>query len=197
MMSRLLEDNNAWKDYIDEYKVTQDVSLLSEWQPHNCGKLNIKIDSSGAWYFNETIIVRKKMVALFSSILVLEGLKYILVTPIEKIEIEVEDVPFLIIDYHFFYNKNSQKNELFFLTNIGNIILVNDALKTFLFCSIKRKEQNLYIEIRNGLLAKLSRNVFYALIELSELVEVGDLLAWVVKNNGVDLMLGIEKKYPF
>ncbi len=71
------------------------------WKPDHVGEIDIKIDASGAWFHEGDVIARDKLVVLFSSILWFEeGLHY-LVTPVEKLAIDVVDVPFLIHQTEF------------------------------------------------------------------------------------------------
>ena len=66
------------------------------WEPDYCGDIGMKIARDGQWYYDNSPIGRKKLVRLFSTILRHDddGEHY-LVTPVEKIRIEVEDAPFI------------------------------------------------------------------------------------------------------
>ena len=70
------------------------------WNPPLCENVEMRIDREGRWFFMNSPIGRKRMVKLFSKVLRLDDDgEYYLVTPVEKIRIEVEERPFLIIDY--------------------------------------------------------------------------------------------------
>ena len=70
------------------------------WNPPICKNINMRIDREGRWYFMDSIIGRERMVRLFSRVLRLDDDGYYyLVTPVEKIKLEVEDKPFLIVDF--------------------------------------------------------------------------------------------------
>ena len=65
------------------------------WNPPFCGDLDIHINSKGQWFYQKSEITRERLIRLFSNILKKEGKKYFLVTPVEKVGIKVDDVPFV------------------------------------------------------------------------------------------------------
>src|SRR5215467_11710810 len=67
------------------------------WNPPFCGDLDMRIASDGTWFYMGTPIGRQALVRLFSTILKHEGGKHFLVTPVEKVGIRVDDVPFLAV----------------------------------------------------------------------------------------------------
>ena len=91
------------------------------WDPPYCGELDIRVSRDGQWYYNKSPINRKRVVKLFSNILKKEGNEYFLVTPVEKIKIIVDDVPFIIVDIEV--NKREQSQEISFLTNIFKFVM--------------------------------------------------------------------------
>src|SRR6188768_2279799 len=68
------------------------------WNPPFCGDLDMRIASDGTWFYLGTPIGRPALVRLFSTILKREDGKYFLVTPVEKVGITVDDVPFLAVE---------------------------------------------------------------------------------------------------
>ena len=69
------------------------------WNPPFCGDLDIRIARNGTWFYLGTPIGRFELVKLFSSILKVEDGKYFLVTPVEKVGIQVDDAPFIAVSY--------------------------------------------------------------------------------------------------
>jgi hypothetical protein len=61
----------------------------------------IRINADGVWYYGETALERITLVRLFYSVLKLESDQYYLVTPVEKIPVVVEDVPYAVIGVEF------------------------------------------------------------------------------------------------
>lgn len=71
---------------------------VEDWLPPDCGAMDIRIRADGVWLHEGYPIRRQPMVDLFSKLLRREGEDYYLVTPLEKLKIEVEDCPLQIID---------------------------------------------------------------------------------------------------
>src|SRR4029078_13223754 len=71
---------------------------VERWNPPFCGDLDMRIGTDGTWFYMKTPIGRPALVKLFASILKREGDKYLLVTPVEKCGITVDDAPFLAVE---------------------------------------------------------------------------------------------------
>ena len=192
----LQSDLLHWQAHIEEYRTTQNVSSLQQWNPSFCGALDIRIDRQGAWTFNKSPITRKKHVVLFSSILVFENNHFFLKTPVEKIEIQVENTPFLVVDSILGVDALG-KAVWFFLTNVGEVIEFRLGDSSLLFSDVKTKEQQVCLMTKAGHLARLSRNLYYALSENAVEYPFDNFVAWVVKKNGLHLLLAIENEYTF
>lgn len=116
---------------------------------------DIRIDRGGDWWHEGAKIKRKALVKLFSTVLRYdeEAKEYWLITPAEKGRITVEDVPFVIVNYEY------ENNNLILYSNLEHKVLVSDAH------SIERKNNIPYVVIRDNLLARINRAVYYDLIE--------------------------------
>ena len=88
-------DLRALQKQIDQH--TDELPPVEKWDPDFCGDIDMQIHHDGTWYYMGTPIGRKALVKLFSTVLKMEDDKYFLVTPVEKIGIQVEDVPFIIV----------------------------------------------------------------------------------------------------
>ena len=128
----------------------------------------MKIARDGKWFFKNSPIGREKMVKLFSTVIRFDddGFYY-LVTPVEKIQLKVEDKPFVIKTF----NKEIIDGKEFFLfqTNVDDIVTLSS--KNPLRVEINRgtQEPSPYILVRKNLEALISRNVFYQLVEEAKL----------------------------
>ena len=124
-------------------------------------KFPIKIKSNGEWLYQNTIIKKKALIKLFSSVLVADGKgNFYLETPAEKGKIQVEDSPFIIISFDI---KSLNKNqEIIFKTNIGEEIVLSK--KNFLFYKKYKQSFIPYIVIRKNINAKILRPVYYQLV---------------------------------
>src|SRR4051794_16856043 len=67
------------------------------WNPPFCGDLDMRIAGDGTWFYMGTPIGRPALVRLFSTILKRENGKHFLVTPVEKVGIQVDDAPFMAV----------------------------------------------------------------------------------------------------
>ena len=148
------------------------------WQPEHVGEIDIRIDREGNWYHEGTLIKRQPLVDLFATILRKEEDTYYLVTPAEQMAIVVEEVPFLAIDLDI--RGKAEGKELLFTTNVGDFVVAGPEHPVYMV------NERPFIEIRNGLVARIQRSVFYRLVE--EGVEEAGAL--VVYSQGARFNLG-------
>ncbi len=72
---------------------------VDAWNPSHCGDSDMRIACDGTWFHMGTPIGRPALVKLFSTILRREpDGGYVLVTPVEKLSIAVDDAPFLAVE---------------------------------------------------------------------------------------------------
>ena len=136
------------------------------WNPPLCKNIKMKIDREGKWHFMNSIIGRKRMVNLFSKVLRLDDDgSYYLVTPVEKIKLEVEIKPFLIIDFSI-AGRNKQQ-VISFSTNTGDQFILDKEHPLRVEQSTTTKEFLTYVLVRSNLEGFLSRNVYYNLVNIS------------------------------
>ena len=91
---------------------------VEQWNPTRVADIDIRIDRQGDWYYQGSKIERRRMVALFSTILWREDDSYFLKTPHEKLKIEVEAAPFVAVLMTVTGEGESQS--LSFTDNTGN-----------------------------------------------------------------------------
>ena len=70
---------------------------LEQWQPAKRGQVDIRIDREGRWFHEGDEIKRQPLIDLFATLLRKEGSDYFLVTPVEQMQITVEDSPFVVV----------------------------------------------------------------------------------------------------
>lgn len=133
------------------------------WNPPYCGEIDIRIARDGTWWHEGSPIGRAPLVRLFSTILKREGDQYFLVTPVEKVGMVVEDVPFIATD--FTVTGAGPDQVLSFSTNVGDQATAGpDA-------PLRLTGPAPYVMIRAGLEARIDRKSFYRLAELGALAE--------------------------
>jgi len=128
------------------------------------GDLDIRIDAHGGWHYNQSPIGRKAMVCLFASMLVRDKqLHYWLVTPTELGRIEVDDAPLIAVD--LFITGEGEDQDVSFCTNIDQLISVTAKTPLVMKPSPVSGEMAPYITNADGIEAKLTRQVYYSLVE--------------------------------
>ena len=134
------------------------------WDPPFCGDLDIHINSKGQWFYQKSEIIKERLIRLFSNILKKEGEKYFLVTPVEKIGIKVDDVPFIANDISI--KKLGFENFVKFQTNVGDSVTLEKLDQFSISFKDETGEPNPYVRVRQNLFAKIDRKCFYRLINL-------------------------------
>jgi hypothetical protein len=150
------------------------------WNPSHCGEIDIRIRRDGVWIHEGTPIGREALVRLFSTVLRLDPDGYHLVTPAEKLKILVEDAPFVAV------RVDRVGETLRFQTNVDDEVEAGPDHPIRVASDPATGEPAPYVHVRRGLEARLSRPVFYELVELAE-VRGGEM---GVSSNGAWYPLG-------
>ncbi|MHA1527601.1 MAG: DUF1285 domain-containing protein [Alphaproteobacteria bacterium] len=140
------------------------------WNPPYCGDLDIRIGRDGMWWYLGTPIGRLELVRLFASVLKLEGGRYFLVTPVEKIGITVDDAPFVAVD--FTVEGGGEAQVLVFETNVGDFTAAGADNPIRVVRDPDTGEPSPYVHVRRGLEALIDRKSFYRLVDIGEHREV-------------------------
>ena len=139
---------------------------VTRWNPDFCGDIDMRIASDGTWFYMGTPIGRKEMVRLFSSILRHdEDGKYYLVTPIEKIGIQVDDAPLVAVGVDREGSGDGQV--LTFRTQVDDIVVAGPDNPIRVETNDETGEPRPYIQVRDRLEALINRPVFYELVEMA------------------------------
>ncbi len=150
---------------LPELRKTKGLPPVHLWNPDYCGMIPMTIKRDGTWHYMGTPINRPAMVRLFSTILRREpDGSFVLVTPVERVGIEVEDAPFLAISLQVLDHEGVIALE--FETSVGDRVIAGAAHKIRVETDPKSGEPSPYVHIRAGLEARLSRVVFYELVDL-------------------------------
>src|SRR5438445_87412 len=136
------------------------------WNPPFCGDLDLRIAADGTWFYMKTPIGRHALVKLFSSVLKREGEKYFLVTPVEKIGITVDDAPFTAVEMHA--EGEGAARMLSFRTNVDEWVACGPEHALRFAPEPETGGLKPYLHVRRDLWAKVTRALFYDLVELGE-----------------------------
>ena len=179
-------DSKRPGDLFDELLAIQDAKSLppvTAWHPEREGRIDIRIDRDGGWHHEGRPIRRLAMVKLFSSILRKDADGYCLVTPAERLVIEVEEVPFMAVELTT--KGHGRSAELLFRTNVDDHVVVDQDHPLWVPTD-EADEPRPYLRVRDALDARLTRAVFYHLVEQSSM-EDGQCWAY---SRGQRFLLG-------
>ena len=135
------------------------------WNPPFCGDLDMRIAADGTWYYMGTPIGRPALVRLFSTILKREDGKHFLVTPVEKVGIRVDDAPFLAVEMQKEQSKEGWS--LRFRTNVDDWVDC-DSAHGLRFEPSAEGGLTPYLHVRADLWAKVTRALYYDLVDMGE-----------------------------
>lgn len=131
---------------------------VESWAPAKTGNSEMRIAADGRWYHQGGEITRPAMVRAFSSLLRIEtDASYWLVTPQEKLQIVVEDVPFIAVEAVF------RETSIAFRLNTDDLVIAGSQhpieMRTYEGTHVP------YLHVRAGLWARCARPVYYELAE--------------------------------
>jgi hypothetical protein len=135
------------------------------WNPPFCGDLDMRIGSDGTWFYMGTPIGRPALVRLFSTILKREDGKHFLVTPVEKVGIRVDDAPFLAVE--MLREEDDRGPLLRFRTNVDDWVAC-DSAHALRFVTAADGGLMPYLHVRADLWAKVTRAIYYDLVDMGE-----------------------------
>lgn len=133
---------------------------VENWQPEHVGTSEMRIAVDGKWFHQGGEITRPAMIRAFSSLLRRDADgSHWLVTPQQKLSIEVADAPFVAVEMQ---NEGSgQARNLAFRLNSDDLVVAGPD-------HILELNNGLpYLNVRGGLWAKLNRQVYYDLAEIA------------------------------
>lgn len=137
---------------------------IHQWNPPDCGELDIRIARDGTWFYLGTPIGRPELVRLFSTILRKDDDRFVLVTPVEKVGITVDDAPFVAVDFEAAGSGKAQS--LTFETNLGDFAVAGPDHPIRVERNTETGEPSPYVLIRDRLEALIDRKSFYRLVEV-------------------------------
>ena len=152
------------------------------WNPPFCGDLDMRIAGDGTWFYMGTPIGRPALVRLFSTILKREDGKHFLVTPVEKVGIRVDDAPFLAVEMQ---NEADETRAAIALPHqcrrLGAM-----RFRTSACASSMAADGGLtpYLHVRSDLWAKVTRALYYDLVDIGEERVVDGLSMFGIESGG-------------
>jgi len=159
---------------------------VDEWNPADCGTIPMRIAADGTWLYKGTPVSRERLVRLFASILRREpDGAFVLVTPVEKMTIEVEDAPFIAVE--LVSSGEGRDRALTVRTNLGDVVTIGPDHPLRIAAEQPHGGFVPYVHVRRGLEARFSRPAALELADLGDVGRDGRLGVW---SGGVFFALG-------
>ena len=156
---------------------------IERWNPPYCGDLDMRIAGDGTWFYLGTPIGRPALVRLFASVLKREGDRHYLVTPVEKVGIKVDDAPFMAVELEV--EKRGLQQSLIFRTNVDDVVRCDVDHPLRFEPEPGTGGIKPYLHVRRALWAKVTRALFFDLVELGEVREQDGARLFGVRSAGV------------
>jgi hypothetical protein len=167
------------------------------WNPPFCGDIDMVIRRDGTWLHEGSPITRPALVRLFSRILKREGDRYFLVTPVEKVGIQVEDTPFVAQDFDVTHAGDPARQVVTFTTNVGDTVAAGpDAAIRVEIDAEAGDAPAPHVHVRAGLDARIDRKSFYRLIDLAQTHTVAGTRWLGIWSGGVFFRIVPESDLP-
>ncbi|MFL6733246.1 MAG: DUF1285 domain-containing protein [Sphingomicrobium sp.] len=137
---------------------------VHKWDPAPCGHSRMRIDREGRWFHEGRPIERESMVRLFSTILRREpDGSHVLVTPVEKMTIDVERTPFFVTSMTS--EGTGERRQIAFALRGGEVVILGADHP--LLVPAEEPDRSPRLLVRGGLEAILARPVYYELAQIA------------------------------
>lgn len=154
-------------------QATDRLPPVERWNPPYCGDIGMAIRRDGTWTYQNSPIGRRPLVRLFSRVLRRDAdQRYYLVTPAEKVDVTVEDAPFLAVEMEV--SGSGREQSLAFRTNVDDVVACGPEHPLRFEEEVGTGGLKPYLHVRGRLDALVTRAIYYDLVELS--VEESDRL---------------------
>ncbi|MGE3066336.1 MAG: DUF1285 domain-containing protein [Hyphomicrobiaceae bacterium] len=139
---------------------------VEAWNPPYCGDIGMRIRGDGVWFYQGSPIGRLALVKLFASVLRkdADGRHY-LVTPVEKVDVAVDDAPFLAVEMEV--RGKGPEQTLIFRTNVDDIVTCGPEHPLRFVHEARGGGLKPYLHVRGRLEALVTRALYYDLVELA------------------------------
>ncbi len=137
---------------------------VDQWHPTHCGDSEMRIARDGSWYHQGQPINRPAMVRLFSTVLRREpDGSHVLVTPVEKLSIEVDGTAFLALEMES--EGANQTRRIALRLNSGDALVIGPEHPMAIVDDGHGPQPR--VAVRHGLEAALVRPLYYELAEIA------------------------------
>jgi len=138
---------------------------VERWNPPYCGEIDMRIAADGSWHYMGSPINRPALVKLFSTVLRKDPERYVLVTPVERVGIIVDDAPFLAVEMAL--EEEGDARQIAIRTNVDDLVQVGPD-NPLRFERDEHEGVKPYVKVRGDLWALVTRSLAMDLIALAE-----------------------------
>ena len=150
---------------------------VDQWHPEIAGDSAMRIAADGRWYHEGDEIRRPAMIRAFASLLIRDAAgQHWLMTPTQKLSIEVADAAFIAVDL------KHEPEKIAFRLNTDDLVIAGPEHP--IRAAGDHETPAIYIAVRHGTEARLNRSTYLQLAEIA--LEKEDL---TVASNGVRFSL--------
>jgi len=133
---------------------------LENWSPAHAGDSEMRIAADGRWFHQGSEVRRPAMVRAFASLLMRDADgQHWLVTPIQRLSIEVEDAPFIATDVR------EEGGALTFRLNTDDLVIAGPDHPSRAVGDPETPA--IYLSVRHGTEARLNRSTWAQLAEIA------------------------------
>ncbi|TCJ38292.1 DUF1285 domain-containing protein [Parafrankia sp. BMG5.11] len=150
---------------------------VERWTPAETGDSHMTIRTDGTWLHDDSPISRPAMVRAFASLLLRDAEGHWLITPVQRLKIEVEDAAFVAVDVI------DRDGTLAFRLNTDDIVIAGP--ENTLIARGDPATPAIYLAVRRGCEARLNRSTYQQLAQIA--LAKGD--DWRVTSQGADFSL--------
>ena len=174
---------------LSEIEAAESTTLARKnWRPKHLGTIDIRIAADGTWYHEGRMFQRPGLTKLFSTVLSKEDNDYFLLTPAEKLSIQVDDAPFVATMVE--QVDDGENQALVFTTNLGERIVADQQHAIRVDIDSDSDLPRPYIHVRDGLEALIGRNAFFELVNMANTQQRDGKLYFTVASMGTKFILG-------
>jgi hypothetical protein len=137
---------------------------VDRWNPSHCGNSDMRIARDGTWYYRGSPIERPAMVRLFATVLRREpDGSHVLVTPVEKLSIEVEAAAFRATQMTM--SGEGEQRCIGLTLDSGDALIVGKEHPLSIVDTVDGPSPR--VAVRFGLEAEIARPLYYELADIA------------------------------
>jgi uncharacterized protein len=160
------------------------------WNPPLSGDMDCRIKRDGSWWIDGSELQNDRLTRLFSTVLKHEEDDYFLVTPVEKWRIQVEDLPFMVVELAVSHEGTTEQS-IQARTNVGDLVTIGAEHKidTSPIAGLADDQAIPFVHVRSKLRARFNRNTYLEIAKLLEPLPDTDQYLLISANTSFHLSL--------